>query len=138
MWVVIFVLGKPQRSEEATKRSIMVMMTFCFFHRFRNYAWRIAVDMDAVVTLEFDWPMSKILRFLVKIKVSHLFLSRYIYMLNFSMTTHKNARNIERSVLGYPKRPAIFSWGYDGRPPLISVWEIIMNSTTSPRGNSSP
>jgi len=77
----------------------MVTMNFCFFVVFRNYAQRIAVDLDAVVKLIFDWPVSKILRFLLKQKVSHQFLSRFIYMLNISMTTHKNAPNSERSVL---------------------------------------
>jgi hypothetical protein len=54
------------------------MMNICFFVVFRNYAWRIAVDIDAVVKVVFGCPVSKILRFLVKIKVLHLFLSRYI------------------------------------------------------------
>jgi hypothetical protein len=64
--------------------------------------------MDVVVKLVFDWPVSKILRFLVKIKALHLFLSGYIYKLNFLMTRHKNATNSkEGSVL----MQAIFTKG---------------------------
>ncbi len=100
MWVVIFVLGKPQRSDEATKKKHRHGHDeFLFLCRFLKLRKRIDVDLDAVVKLIFDWPVSKILRFLVKIKVLYLVLSRYTYMSNISMTTHENAPNSGRSVL---------------------------------------